>query len=88
MRGIMPETARRDARKVEPVGLYTRGMNERAVDVLRDLVGATELSRRGFVNAPALQEQLDIHLSGGAPLYDLWWAVTLEWWLRLHWQDR
>lgn len=87
VRGVMPEDARRTARKAIPIDLYRRGMNERGVDVLRDLIGAREMSRRGYVDPTSLAEQLDQHLRGGSSAYDLWWAATLEWWLRLYWSD-
>jgi hypothetical protein len=61
-------------------------MNERGVDVLKDLGGGRELARRGFVDPKALAEAVDEHLAGGSTRYDLWWALTMEWWLRMYWQ--
>ncbi len=87
VRGVMPESARQGARKVIPLGLYRRGMNERGVSVLKDLGQGRELVRRGFVDPGALAEAVDVHLSGQTPKYDLWWALTMEWWLRTYWQD-
>ena len=85
MRGIMPEDVRRSTAKVVPTPLYRRALRETAVDTIRDLITNTQLGARGWIDEPTLRTHYEQVLGGRAAHPSIWWAITLEMWLRRYW---
>ncbi len=85
MRGVMPEELRRGAAKIVPGPLFQRALREAAVATVRMLLEDMEAERRGFLDSVALRCHYEQVLRGGRDHSALWWALTLEMWLRRHW---
>ncbi|CAN5807671.1 lasso peptide isopeptide bond-forming cyclase [soil metagenome] len=85
MRGVMPEQARREAGKIEPVSLFDLGFKERARDTVLDLITDTQAADRGYLDERVLHNYYGSLLRDEPPHYDFWWPLTLEMWLRQHW---
>jgi asparagine synthase (glutamine-hydrolysing) len=85
MRGVMPEAALTAAKKTEPASLHDRGLKERGRTVVLDLLTDMESDRRGYVDEGALRAAYHAYLGGRSMRHDLWWALTLEMWLRRYW---
>jgi len=86
MRGVMPAATLDAAKKTEPSSLHDRGLKERARDLVLDLFTDMELDRRGFVDERLLRAAYLDYLGGRPMRHDLWWALTMEMWLRRHWR--
>ncbi len=86
MRDIMPEELRRNATKIVPMPLFDRALRRDRVDIVRDLVTDMEADRRGYLDGAALRTHYEEILAGGRPHVTLWWALTLEMWLRRYWR--
>lgn len=86
MAGVMPEEARRTARKTIPAGLFHRGFGERAVPVVIDLMTGSRAAANGWLDERVVR---DVHAatrsSTAEPLYDYWWPLCVEMWLRRWW---
>ena len=81
MAGIMPEPARRAARKVSPEPLLDEALRERERRTVEGLVTDPRAALLGLVNSDALKVAFEGYLEGAAePL--LWHTLSLEWWLR------
>jgi len=85
MQGVIPEATLSATTKTEPADLHDRGLKERARTVVLDLFTDMELDRRGFVDESALRAAYRDYLGGRSMRHDLWWALTLEMWLRRYW---
>lgn len=85
MRGTMPDAALNQAGKIEPVALFHRGFRERAIHTVRDLLTDSRMVARGFVDAGALAREFEGYLEDKPSPHDFWWPLTLEMWLRAHW---
>jgi asparagine synthase (glutamine-hydrolysing) len=86
MRGIMPEEFRRTAAKIVPQPLFDRALRRDAVDTIRHLLTDMEADRRGYLDGDALRAHYDDVVAGGRAHVTLWWAITLEMWLRRYWR--
>lgn len=84
LRGVMPEAVRRATRKVSPHPLFDRALRERAVAFLDDLLADPVMAALGYVDPVPLRAHLADVREGGAAAPTLWWALTLEMWLRRH----
>lgn len=86
MRGIMPEDFRRAAAKIVPQPLFDRALRRDAADTIRHLLTDMEADRRGYLDGEALRAHYDDVVEGGRAHVTLWWAITLEMWLRRYWR--
>ena len=86
MRGIMPEEFRRTAAKIVPQPLFDRALRRDAVGTIRHLLIDMEADRRGYLDGEALRGHYDDVVAGGRAHVTLWWAITLEMWLRRYWR--
>jgi len=87
MRSIMPEQVRQKAGKIaHPAPLYYRALREQAKTTILDLITDSRAAALGYVDEDKLCRHYQSIL-GGVPDYRLyfWWTLTLEWWLRQHW---
>ncbi len=87
MRGTMPDAALNQAGKIEPVALFHRGFRERAIHTVRDLLTDSRMAARGFVDSGVLLRAFEAYVEGNPGPHDFWWPLTLEMWLRAHWND-
>jgi asparagine synthase (glutamine-hydrolysing) len=85
MRGIMPEAARRAARKIVPAPLFQRVMRQDGREAILKLFTGSRLADRGFVDECRLREDYLCFLNGGPEDPRIWNAITAEMWLRRHW---
>ncbi|MGK0171133.1 MAG: asparagine synthase (glutamine-hydrolyzing), partial [Gammaproteobacteria bacterium] len=85
MRGIMPESVRRNSDKIEPTAFYQREMVGSARPTVEFLLTGMRASALGYVD----ESRLQAHYAGivrGEPEHPcLWQALSLEMWLRRHW---
>jgi asparagine synthase (glutamine-hydrolysing) len=81
--GIMPEAARREARKIVPQPLFDKGLREHA-DAVRELLRAPLLADRGWVDPVALRHHYEAWLAGAPLDASFWHALSVEYWLREH----
>jgi len=86
MRGVMPEALRQGAAKIVPSPLFQRTLRETGVGVVRDLLTDMEAERRGYLDGGALRAHYEGVVAGGRDHPTLWWALTLEMWLRRYWR--
>lgn len=84
LRGVMPEDVRRAARKVSPQPLFDRALRERAVALLDELLADPVMAVLGYVDPEPLRSHLADVRRGADAAPTLWWALTLEMWLRRH----
>ena len=83
MRGILPEAFRTAARKTIPQPLFERGMRSAGRIMAHNLLHNMSSGARGWVSETVLRTR-HREFSEGAPLPEgFWWAVSLEWWLRV-----
>jgi asparagine synthase (glutamine-hydrolysing) len=85
MRGVMPEEARRGARKVFLGPLHERAIKEYAQEAVLDLITHTQLSALGYIDEKVLRKEYEATRRGQRGLDGLWETLTLEWWLRRYW---
>jgi asparagine synthase (glutamine-hydrolysing) len=86
LRGIVPEAVRLRSGKTIPIGLYNRGLMERGVPVVRDLLRNSMAAEMGLLDGDLLREAYEAFLTGRQPRHDFWWPLTAEFWLRQHWR--
>ena len=84
MRGIMPETARRQARKIVPTPLFERGLAVDSKDVVHSLLTGMAAERAGWVRSDQLRAAYNSFLRGNRLPDAFWHALVVEWWLRSH----
>jgi asparagine synthase (glutamine-hydrolysing) len=82
LRGVMPEEVRRAARKISPHPLFDRALRERAVAFLDELLADPVMAALGYVDPAPLRAHLADVRRGADAAPTLWWALTLEMWLR------
>jgi len=87
MRGIMPEEARVSARKISPGPQYLHALRVKGRSVIEDLITDPKIERLGYVDGSALRDHYETVLAGHRAHACLWWALTLETWLRLYWRE-
>jgi asparagine synthase (glutamine-hydrolysing) len=85
MRGIMPEELRQNAAKIVPSPLFHQALRRTGVDTIRTLLTDMEAERRGYLNGDALRAHYETVVAGRGAHPTLWWALTLEMWLRRYW---
>lgn len=84
LRGVMPEDVRRAVRKVSPHPLFDRALRDRAGPLLDELVADPIMAALGYVEPEPLRAHLEDVRAGADAAPTLWWALTLEMWLRQH----
>jgi len=84
MKNIMPERARSEAAKVSPGPLYTKSLNEDAVETIMQLVTNTCAENRGFIDEERLLEGYESIRDSGDRSY-FWPTLAVEMWLRQYW---
>jgi asparagine synthase (glutamine-hydrolysing) len=84
MRGVMPEAVRLSARKVSPHPLFDLALRDRAVSFLDHLLTDPLMAAHGYVDPGPLRAHLADVRGGAEAVPTLWWALTLEMWLRRH----
>lgn len=82
MRGIAPEAFLRDAGKTVPSPLFYRTLQTTAVPVIRDWLADSRADAAGWINASVLRDEYERFLGGGKLPGEMWWALSVEWWLR------
>jgi asparagine synthase (glutamine-hydrolysing) len=82
MRGVMPETVRRAATKVDPSPLFRRTLEERGIALIEDLLSAPRMAELGFVDPAPLRQHYARIRAGEPAEATFWWALSLEMWLR------
>ncbi len=83
MRGIMPEEARLQARKIVPTPLFERMLRQDARPAILELFTGSRLAARGFVTEPALVAAYERYLKGDhREEAGFWNTITAELWLR------
>ncbi len=83
MRGIMPEEARMQARKIVPTPLFERMLRQDARAAILELFTGSRLAARGFVTEPALIAAYERYLQGDHREEGGFWnTITAELWLR------
>lgn len=76
------------SRKIEPVGLFHRGFRERSRPLIESMIQESHAEKLGMVDGEGLRGVLQNYWHDGTSRWDFWWPLTLEMWLRLHWDDR
>jgi asparagine synthase (glutamine-hydrolysing) len=84
MRGIMPETARREARKVVLTPLYEQGLAVESKGVVKSLLTGMAAEQAGWVHSSQLRVAYNAFLHGDRLPSAFWRALVVEWWLRSH----
>jgi asparagine synthase (glutamine-hydrolysing) len=84
MRGILPEPARRGARKVVPEPLFDRGLSRDGASTVRQLLDCMQAEERGWLDAAVLRGHHDRYLDGALLAPTFWRALVVEWWLRTY----
>jgi asparagine synthase (glutamine-hydrolysing) len=82
MRGIMPDAFRREAGKTVPTPLYEETLRTRASATVRHLLTDSRAEAAGWLDSAALLGRYEAFAAGGTAPDELWWALSLEWWLR------
>jgi asparagine synthase (glutamine-hydrolysing) len=85
MRGIMPEEVRKETRKISPNPVYERAIREQARDTILDLIKDSRAAACGYLDEGVLRGHYQSILRGEPDHPGLWWALTLEMWLRRYW---
>jgi len=85
MEGIVPEQARQQMDKIEPIALFDRGLRKREKKKVMDLTQDTRLEKRGYIDEDTLHKACYSFVNGHTPPADIWWPLVLEAWLRRHW---
>lgn len=79
---VVPDSFLRTAGKTVPRPIYDEGLR-RAHKTVRNLLTESQLELRQWANAPALLENYEAFIAGAPLTEDFWWAISLEWWLRV-----
>lgn len=88
MKGVMPESFRRGAGKVLPTPLFHETLRTQAAPVVRKLLNESCAEARGWIDPAPLRENFEAFVAGGRLRGEFWWAISLEWWLRVHESER
>lgn len=87
VRGVMPELARRQARKNVPAGLFDLGFRERATGIVDGLLTDSRAGAAGWLDEAAARERYQRYVQTGRDTgHDFWWPIVVEWWLRRWWE--
>ncbi|NOZ27901.1 MAG: hypothetical protein GXP39_07585 [Chloroflexi bacterium] len=82
MQGRLPDQIRTARAKVLADPLVSRGLRERGVETIHQLLRSPELARRGYVNGEKLREQYERFRRGEmADSWVIWYALIAEIWL-------
>jgi asparagine synthase (glutamine-hydrolysing) len=82
MKGVMPEPSLQALRKIVPTPLFRRGLRERALDAIHELLGESLAERRGYLRVDRLLAYAPDERAGLDADTALWAGLTLELWLR------
>jgi asparagine synthase (glutamine-hydrolysing) len=85
MRDIMPDAARRSARKTVPTAFFEQTIRQTAQGPIRQLLDDSRSGDAGYINPTPLREAYAGILAGGWIPAPFWPVLTLERWLRCHW---
>jgi asparagine synthase (glutamine-hydrolysing) len=85
MRGIMPEEARRAARKILPTPLFEAGLKRHAQATVADLVAEPRAEIRGYIDSRTLADHLASYRRGEHDQRYFMFTLALEMWLRKYW---
>ena len=80
---VMPEPFIRNSGKILPTPLYEGTLRGPAANAVRTLLEGSRAEARGWLDASVLRHEYQRFLAGGPPPDELWWALSLEWWLRV-----
>jgi asparagine synthase (glutamine-hydrolysing) len=81
--GIMPDLFLRQSGKTLPGPLFRRGLAE-AAPLIRRLLADSRAEAVGWLDAASLTAAFERSVgAGAAPPGELWWALSVEWWLRV-----
>jgi asparagine synthase (glutamine-hydrolysing) len=87
MRGTLPEAFLTNARKTLPTPLYKRGLFERGADTVRALLTDARMDAMGIIDSRRALEQYEAARAGRPEAFPIWWTLTVEMWLRAHWEE-
>ena len=87
MKGVVSEEFLHSATKIVPTPLFDRGLRERGAPVVRSLLSDSEAALRGYIDEErALEHYLMVIRAGRGSTRAMWRTLTVEMWLREHWQ--
>lgn len=84
MDGVMPDAALRRATKVDPGPFYELALRDKARATIDHLLTDSRAAAAGWVDGPRLRNAYEGFLAGEALRPEFWWALSLEMWLRAH----
>jgi asparagine synthase (glutamine-hydrolysing) len=80
--GIAPPAFLEQAGKIVPRPLFLRTLRTTAVPVVRELLSSSRAAEAGWLDPAPLREDYERFVAGGSIDGSIWWALSLEWWLR------
>jgi asparagine synthase (glutamine-hydrolysing) len=80
--GIAPPAFLAQAGKTVPRPLYLRTLRTTAVPTVRELLSSSRAAEAGWLDPEPLREDYERFVAGGSIDGRIWWALSLEWWLR------
>ena len=85
VRGVVPEAARRNPARRNPVGLFRRAFNERETETVRAMMRDSRAEAAGLLDAKAVLQVFESYLQGQDVSHDFWHPLCVEMWLRRWW---
>lgn len=82
MTGIAPAAFLREAGKTLPSPLFHRTLQSTAAPLIRDWLTDSRADAAGWIDASLLRDEYERFLGGGRLPGEMWWALSVEWWLR------
>jgi len=82
LNGIMPDRFRAEARKILPTPLFDESLRKRAGTTVRKLLHESRGEEAGWLDTATISDEFERMEAGGRVDGALWWALSLEWWLR------
>ena len=82
MAGIMPAEFLAAAGKTVPTPLFRETLRGPAVPIVNELLCANRAEAAGWIDPAALRDDFERFRHGEAEPGPIWWALSLEWWLR------
>jgi len=85
MAGLLPDAIHRQLSKGSLKPLFDAGLRSLGRPTIESLFTESVGSEMGFVDEGALRDRYEVYAARGHGDFRLWWAITLEMWLRAHW---
>lgn len=84
MAGLLPDAIHSQLSKGSLKPLFDAGLRSLGRPTVESLFTDSVASEMGFVDEGALRDRYEVYAAGGPGDFRLWWAITLEMWLRAH----